>query len=121
MAKDLAAEAATAAAAQKTEKVAKERKRPALSQPTINMPEDLSDIVADILMAENKSFAQYTLPMIVDDLKKRGKVKADYALDFTRKGGGGNFIKKLKEDSAAKDKAIADLQAQLAKLQAAKK
>jgi hypothetical protein len=117
MAKDLAQELGNVPAKDTTPK---ERKRPALASPTVNMPEDLSGPCADLLVAENKSFAQYVLPMIVADLKAKKKIAADYKLDLSKRVGGGGFAK-LKEANAAKDATIADLQAQLAKLQAGKK
>ena len=114
MGKDLSATADAAAATAQKEK--KDRQRPTLASPTVNMPEDLRTPTVDIMMAESKSFAQLILPMLVTYLQTKGKLARDYKLDLSKARGGGGFVK-LKADNAAKDEEIAKLKAELAKAQ----
>lgn len=92
---------------------------PAMVSPTVNLVEEMREPIARRCRETNTSFSVETNKMWLTLLKKEQRVDAKLNPDFTVKRGGGGAVMKAKLEE--KDKLIADLQAQLEALKAAKK
>lgn len=95
----------------------KDKPLPALVSPTVNLAIELRQAIAKRCRDTGESFSLVSNKLWLVQLKKENLVKADLNPDFSAKRIGGGAKAKLEE----KDKLIADLQAELAALKAARK